>query len=83
MLTLLIIALVLCFISGSPLFSIMLAGTALGAFFSSRGFDIQFNGAINKIFSTSESLAATSAIPDELPAGQFVNQQPEQNSATE
>jgi len=41
------------FISGAPLFTIMLGGTALGAFFSSRGFTIGFDGAINKMFGIS------------------------------
>ncbi len=51
--TLLIILLGIFFISGAPLFTIMLAATALGAFFSVRGFEAGFDGAINKLFGTS------------------------------
>nr|HEX4317457.1 TRAP transporter large permease [Kofleriaceae bacterium] len=45
--------LALAFISGSPLFSIMLAATALGAFYldgtSHRGFDSEYNGMVEHI----------------------------------
>jgi tripartite ATP-independent transporter DctM subunit len=63
--TLLIILLALVFISGAPLFTIMLAGTALGSFFSTRGFTIGFDGAINKLFGTSgrDEIEVLSTIP--------------------
>ncbi len=63
--TLLIILLALVFISGAPLFTIMLAGTALGSYFSARGFTIGFDGAINKLFGTSgrDEIEVLSTIP--------------------
>ncbi len=63
--TALIILLVLVFISGAPLFTIMLAGTALGSYFSARGFTIGFDGAINKLFGTSgrDEIEVLSTIP--------------------
>ena len=63
--TLLIILLCLVFISGAPLFTIMLGATALGAFFSTRGFEIGFDGAINKLFGTSgrDEMEVLSTIP--------------------
>ncbi len=65
MLTILIILLALVFISGAPLFTIMLGGTALGAFFSARGFTIGFDGAINKMFGISgrDEIEVLSTIP--------------------
>ena len=63
--TVLIILLALVFISGAPLFTIMLAGTALGSYFSARGFTIGFDGAINKLFGTSgrDEIEVLSTIP--------------------
>ena len=71
MLTLLIILLLIAFISGSPLFTIMLGGTALGAYFGTRGFEIGFDGAINKLFSTSgrDEIEVLSTIPLFIYAG--------------
>ena len=69
--TLLIILLCLVFISGAPLFTIMLGATALGAFFSTRGFEIGFDGAINKLFGTSgrDEMEVLSTIPLFIYAG--------------
>lgn len=69
--TLLIILLALVFISGAPLFTIMLAGAALGTFFSARGFTIGFDGAINKLFGTSgrDEIEVLSTIPLFIYAG--------------
>lgn len=69
--TLLIILLCLVFISGAPLFTIMLGATALGAFFSQRGFEIGFDGAINKLFGTSgrDEMEVLSTIPLFIYAG--------------
>ncbi|MBA3462202.1 MAG: TRAP transporter large permease [Deltaproteobacteria bacterium] len=63
--TALIILLVLVFISGAPLFTVMLATAALGTFFSARGFTIGFDGAINKLFGTSgrDEIEVLSTIP--------------------
>lgn len=63
--TLLILGLGLFFISGAPLFTIMLAATALGALFSARGFEVGFDGAINKLFGTSgrDEMEVLSTIP--------------------
>jgi C4-dicarboxylate transporter, DctM subunit len=71
MLTLLIILLTLVFISGAPLFTIMLAGTGLGTYFSTRGFDIGFDGAIIKMFGvgTGEQVEVLSTIPLFIYAG--------------
>lgn len=71
MLAILIILLTLVFISGAPLFTIMLGGTALGAFFSQRGFTIGFDGAINKMFGTSgrDEIEVLSTIPLFIYAG--------------
>jgi tripartite ATP-independent transporter DctM subunit len=71
MMTLLIIALLLFFISGAPLFSIMLATTALGTFSSKLGFEIGFDGAVNKLFGTSgrDEMEVLSTIPLFIYAG--------------
>ena len=71
MMTILTIALVLFFISGAPLFTIMLGATALGALSSSRGFEIGFDGAINKLFGTSgrDEMEVLSTIPLFIYAG--------------
>lgn len=71
MLAILLILLTLVFISGAPLFTIMLGGTALGAFFSQRGFTIGFDGAINKMFGTSgrDEIEVLSTIPLFIYAG--------------
>ncbi|HEU0034146.1 MAG TPA: TRAP transporter large permease [Kofleriaceae bacterium] len=65
MVTLLIILLVLLFISGAPLFTIMLGATALGTAFSRLGFEIGFDGAINKMFGISgrDEIEVLSTIP--------------------
>jgi len=69
--TLLIILLALVFISGAPLFTIMLASAALGTLFSARGFTIGFDGAINKLFGTSgrDEIEVLSTIPLFIYAG--------------
>src|SRR5262245_24909816 len=71
MVTLLIILLALFFICGAPLFTIMLAATALGSLFSDRGFEIGFDGAINKLFGTSgrDEMEVLSTIPLFIYAG--------------
>lgn len=71
MTTLLIVLLAVVFISGAPLFTIMLAGTGLGALFSARGFDIGFDGAINKLFGISgrDEIEVLSTIPLFIYAG--------------
>lgn len=71
MTTVLIILLILVFISGAPLFTIMLAATGLGALFSVRGFDIGFDGAINKLFGISgrDEIEVLSTIPLFIYAG--------------
>ncbi len=63
--TLLIILLGIFFISGAPLFTIMLGATALGALFGVRGFEAGFDGAINKLFGTSgrDEMEVLSTIP--------------------
>lgn len=68
---LLIILLVLVFISGAPLFTIMLAGTALGALYGARGFEADFDGAIVKLFGTGtgEQVNVLSTIPLFIYAG--------------
>ncbi|MGE0867606.1 MAG: TRAP transporter large permease [Kofleriaceae bacterium] len=68
---LLIAILALAFISGAPLFTIMLAGAALGAMLSTRGFDVDFNGAIDKLFGTHlrDEMEVLSTIPMFIYAG--------------
>ena len=63
--TVLIILLALVFICGAPLFTVMLAGTALGTLFSMRGFEVNFDGAINKMFriSSRDEIEVLSTIP--------------------
>jgi tripartite ATP-independent transporter DctM subunit len=65
MMTILIILLALVFICGAPLFTVMLAGTALGTLFSMRGFEVNFDGAINKMFriSSRDEIEVLSTIP--------------------
>src|SRR6187401_2672005 len=69
--TLLIILLAIVFISGAPLFTIMLGGTALGALFGARGFEADFDGAIVKLFGvgTGEQVNVLSTIPLFIYAG--------------
>lgn len=72
MLTLLIILLAIAFISGAPLFTIMLGGTAIGALYGVReGFDSDFDGAIVKLFGTAtgEQANVLSTIPLFIYAG--------------
>src|SRR5688572_17723036 len=71
MMTALIIGLTIVFISGAPLFTIMLACTGLGTYFSLRGFDIGFDGAIIKMFGvgTGEQVEVLSTIPLFIYAG--------------
>jgi C4-dicarboxylate transporter DctM subunit len=71
MATLLIVLLVLLFISGAPLFTIMLGGTALGAIYGARGFEADFDGAIVKLFGvgTGEQVNVLSTIPLFIYAG--------------
>jgi len=71
MLTLLVIALALIFISGPPLFTIMLGGTAPRPLFSAPGFTIGFDGAINKLFGISgrDEIEVLSTIPLFIYAG--------------
>lgn len=69
--TLLIILLALVFICGAPLFTIMLAGTALGAVYGARGFEADFDGAIVKLFGvgTGEQVNVLSTVPLFIYAG--------------
>jgi len=69
--TLLIILLALVFISGAPLFTVLLAGTALGAFYSKIGFDAGFDAAIVKLIGTSgrDEIEVLSTIPMFIFAG--------------
>jgi len=69
--TALILALICVFISGAPLFTIMLSATALGTLYSTRGFEIGFDGAINKLFGTSgrDEMEVLSTIPLFIYAG--------------
>src|SRR6187401_114268 len=69
--TLLIILLAIVFISGAPLFTIMLGGTALGALYGARGFDADLDGAIAKLFGTGtgEQVNVLSTIPLFIYAG--------------
>jgi tripartite ATP-independent transporter DctM subunit len=71
MATLLIILVSLVFICGAPLFTIMLAGTALGAIYGARGFEADFDGAIVKLFGvgTGEQVNVLSTIPLFIYAG--------------
>ncbi|HWO18580.1 MAG TPA: TRAP transporter large permease, partial [Kofleriaceae bacterium] len=71
MVTLLLILLVLAFVSGAPLFTIMLGGTALGALYGARGFDADLDGAIVKLFgvATGEQVNVLSTIPLFIYAG--------------
>ena len=70
-LTLLVVLVLYVFICGAPLFTIMLAGTALGTVFSTRGFEINFDGAINKMFriSSRDEIEVLSTIPLFISAG--------------
>ncbi|MDX2090377.1 MAG: TRAP transporter large permease [Kofleriaceae bacterium] len=71
MMTLLIILLVLVFISGAPLFTVMLAGTALGTYYSKVGFEAGFDAAIVKLVGTSgrDEIEVLSTIPMFIFAG--------------
>src|SRR5262245_44048655 len=71
MATLLIILLAIVFVCGAPLFTIMLAGTALGSLFGARGFEADFDGAIVKLFGvgTGEQVNVLSTIPLFISAG--------------
>ena len=71
MATLLIILLAIVFICGAPLFTIMLAGTALGAVYGARGFEADFDGAVVKLFGvgTGEQVNVLSTIPLFIYAG--------------
>ncbi|MCW5808044.1 MAG: TRAP transporter large permease, partial [Deltaproteobacteria bacterium] len=72
MTTILFILLLLIFISGAPLFTIMLGATALGAVVSKKlGFDAGFDGAVNKLFGTSgrDEMEVLSTIPLFIYAG--------------
>ena len=71
MTTLLIVLLAIAFISGAPLFTIMLAGTALGALYGARGFEADFDGALAKLFGvgTGEQVNVLSTIPLFIYAG--------------
>jgi C4-dicarboxylate transporter, DctM subunit len=67
----LLILLGVAFISGAPLFSIMLGATVLGTLFSARGFEAGFDGAVNKLFGTSgrDEIEVLSTIPLFIYAG--------------
>jgi C4-dicarboxylate transporter, DctM subunit len=71
MATLLLLLLILVFVSGAPLFTIMLGGTALGALYGARGFDADMDGAIVKLFGvgTGEQVNVLSTIPLFIYAG--------------
>ena len=71
MTTVLILLLVLLFISGAPLYTIMLGFAAIGAVSSARGFDPEFDGAVTTAFGfgTGDKAATLSAIPLFIYAG--------------
>ncbi|HWU90124.1 MAG TPA: TRAP transporter large permease [Kofleriaceae bacterium] len=72
MAALLIVLLVAVFVSGAPLFTIMLGGTALGALSGgARGFESDFDGAVVKMFGvgTGEQVNVLSTIPLFIYAG--------------
>lgn len=71
MMTLLIILLILVFISGAPLYTVMLAATALGSFYSKVGFEAGFDAAIVKLVGTSgrDEIEVLSTIPMFIFAG--------------
>ncbi len=71
MTTILIILLVLAFISGAPLFSILLGASALGTAVSTRGFTVGFDAGIGKMISmgTGDQGEALATIPMFIYAG--------------
>ena len=71
MTALLIILLVLAFVSGAPLFSILLGASVLGASQMTRGFDAQFIGNLSGAFgdSTGERASTFATIPLFIYAG--------------
>jgi C4-dicarboxylate transporter, DctM subunit len=71
LITLLLIFLLIAFISGAPLFAIMLGGAALGALSSDRGFTQDFDGFVATMFGTGTGDQATvlSTIPLFIYAG--------------
>jgi len=71
MMTLLVILVVIAFISGAPLFAVMLAGAAVGALTSPRGFAIEFNGMVETAFGvgTGDQAQVLSTIPLFIYAG--------------
>ncbi|MGE3762379.1 MAG: TRAP transporter large permease, partial [Kofleriaceae bacterium] len=71
MTTVLIILLVLMFISGAELFSVMLGAAALGALTSARGFSIEFDGMTASMFGvgTGDQATVLSTIPMFIYAG--------------
>ena len=71
MITLLLILLLIAFISGAPLFTIMLGGAALGAFTSPRSFSSEFGGMVESAFGqgTGDQATVLSTIPLFIYAG--------------
>ncbi len=71
MTTLLIILLLIAFVSGAPLFTVMLGGAALGAFTSPRSFSSEFGGMVESAFGqgTGDQATVLSTIPLFIYAG--------------
>src|SRR5262245_33087825 len=71
MTTLLIILLLVAFVSGAPLFTVMLGGAALGAFTSPRSFSSEFGGMVESAFGqgTGDQATVLSTIPLFIYAG--------------
>jgi C4-dicarboxylate transporter DctM subunit len=71
MTTLLIVLLTIAFISGAPLFSVMLIASAIGALSQARGFEIEFDGMVTSMFGhgTGDQAQVLSTIPLFIYAG--------------
>jgi C4-dicarboxylate transporter, DctM subunit len=71
MMTFLVIVLIVAFISGAPLFAVMLGSAALGALSSTRGFEIEFDGMVSSAFGvgTGDQATVLSTIPLFIYAG--------------
>ncbi|HTJ45167.1 MAG TPA: TRAP transporter large permease [Kofleriaceae bacterium] len=71
MTTLLIVLLLIAFVSGAPLFTVMLGGAALGAFTSPRDFSSEFSGMVESAFGqgTGDQATVLSTIPLFIYAG--------------
>jgi C4-dicarboxylate transporter DctM subunit len=71
MTTLFIVLLLIAFVSGAPLFTVMLGGAALGAFTSPRSFSSEFSGMVESAFGqgTGDQATVLSTIPLFIYAG--------------